>query len=175
MYNPFSLSEKTIFITGASSGIGRSIAIESSKMGAKLIITGRNEDRLTETYNQLENEGHMKICADLTKEVDVDLLVEFLPLLDGIVHNAGIAMPLPFSFTTKEKINNIFSINFFSPTIITQLILKNKKLKNKSSIVFISSISGFKCTYLGGSLYSASKGAINGLVKGMAVDLAPKK
>ena len=174
-YNPFSLQEKTILITGASSGIGQAVAIECSKMGAKIVITGRNEERLNETYNRLEGEGHLKIVADLTKENDVNSLIDFLPLLDGIVHSAGIAMPLPFSFTTKEKIDTIFSINFASPAIISQQILKNRKLKIEASIVFISSISGVICTSTGGSLYSATKGAVNGLVKGMAVDLASKK
>ena len=64
-YNPFSLEGKTILVTGASSGIGQATAIECSKMGAKLVITGRNAERLQETFNQLEGEGHQQIIADL--------------------------------------------------------------------------------------------------------------
>ena len=66
MYNPFSIADRIILVTGASSGIGRSTAIECSRMGAKLVVTGRNEARLQETLNALEGEGHLAIVADLT-------------------------------------------------------------------------------------------------------------
>ena len=113
-YNPFSLTNKTILVTGASSGIGRAIAIECSKIGASLIITGRNSERLNETFAQLAGAGHVQIVADLTNTEDVGILVESLPKLDGVVHSAGIVSTLPFQFVTKEKLENIFSINFFS-------------------------------------------------------------
>jgi NAD(P)-dependent dehydrogenase (short-subunit alcohol dehydrogenase family) len=174
MYNPFSLSEKTILVTGASSGIGKAIAIECSKMGAKLIITGRNSDRLSNVFNQLAGKDNKKIVADLTIENDIDILINGLPLLDGIVHCAGIAAPVPFQFTNREKFNSVLEINFLSPTIITQRLLKVKKIKSGASLVFISSISGVYCSYYGGSMYAASKGAINGLIKGMALDLSAK-
>lgn len=174
-HNPFTLKNKTILVTGASSGIGQAIAVECSKMGALLVITGRSEERLNETFQNLKGEGHLKIIADINIDEDQFFLVESLPLLDGIVHCAGIALPLPFPFISKSKIDSIFSVNFISPAIISQKILKNKKIKSGASIVFISSISGVACTYMGGSLYSATKGAINGLAKGMAIDLASKK
>ena len=82
---------------------------------------------------------------------------------------------VPYQFINRKKLNDIFSINFFSPVILTKEILKRKLLVNKSSIVFISSISGTLCTSVGSSMYSATKGAINGMVKGMAIDLAPKQ
>ncbi len=175
MYNPFSLSGKTIFVTGASSGIGKATAIECSKMGARLIITGRNEERLNDTFQRLEGEEHVQIIADLNIDEDLELLIDQIPPLDGIVHCAGIVMTIPFPFISKEKMDSIFAVNFFSPTLITQKLLKEKKIKNNSSIVFISSISGVMCTTPANSMYSASKGAVNGMVKGMALDLAHKK
>ena len=89
-YNPFTLSGKNILITGASSGIGRSTAIECSRMGATLVISGRNEERLTETLSQLTGKGHLAITADLNNEEDLLNLVDNCLLLDGVVHCAGI-------------------------------------------------------------------------------------
>jgi len=175
MYNPFSLSEKTIFITGASSGIGKSIALECSKMGSKVIITGRNEERLNETFTQLEGEGHSKICVDLSNHKELDKLVDFLPTLTGLVNCAGMADYVPFPFINQDKLNKTFDINFFAPAVLTQKLVREKKVVGNGSIVFISSISGVYCSAYGGSLYSASKGAINGLVKGMALDLSAKQ
>lgn len=174
MFNPFSLINKTILVTGASSGIGRAIAEECSKIGAKLIITGRDENRLDRVYEVLQGNGHIKIQADLTNNTDLDELSLNLPELDGIVHSAGIVRTLPFSFVTDEELQKVMDINFMAPVKLSQKLLKLKKLKKESSIVFISSISGIRCTFAGNSMYSASKGAVNGIVKGMAVDLATK-
>lgn len=174
MYNPFSLTGKTVFITGASSGIGKAVAIECSKMGASLIITGRNAERLSETYEKLSGTGHKQVAGDLQKPADLKMIIEKLPSLDGVVHSAGIAKPVPVSFLTEEIINDVMGINFNAPLILTQQILKQKKINKNSSIVFISSISGTLCSSVGSSIYSASKGAVNGLIKGMALDLAPK-
>lgn len=173
-YNPFSLEGKTILVTGASSGIGRAIAIECSKMGAQVVISGRNEIRLNETFQKLEGFDHLKIIFDFNEIENIDELVEFFPLLDGIVHCAGLADPVPFQFINKDKLDLIFDVNFYAPVLLSQLILKNKKINKGSSIIFISSISGVYCSSFGGSIYSASKGAINGLVKGMALDLSTK-
>ena len=174
MYNPFSLENKTILITGASSGIGRATAIECSKMGAKVVITDINEERLKETFNRLEGEGHLKISADLTCQTDLDKLVDLTPALTGLVNCAGLADYFPYQFINKDRLNKTFDVNFHAPAILTQKLLKMKKIVNNSSIVFISSVSGVFCSAYGGSLYSASKGAINGLVKGMALDLSVK-
>ena len=175
MYNPFSLSGKTIFVTGASSGIGKATAVECSKMGAQVIITGRNESRLNDTFNLLEGEGHQQIIADMYNQQEVDSLIAALPVLDGIVHSAGVTEYKPFQFVNKENLNDIFSVNFFAPVLITSQIVKKKLINKDSSIVFISSISGIFTSYIAGSPYSATKGAISGMVKGMALDLAAKK
>jgi len=175
MFNPFSLIGKKILITGASSGIGRAVAIECSKMGASVVINGRNVERLNETYRLLVGGNHLQIIADLNDVENVEGLVSELPVLDGLVLCAGITDMVPYQFINRKKLNDIFSINFFSPVILTKEILKRKLLVNKSSIVFISSISGTLCTSVGSSMYSATKGAINGMVKGMAIDLAPKQ
>src|SRR5450759_2036386 len=110
-YNPYSLKGKTIFISGASSGIGKSIAIECSRMGAIMFITGRNTERLDRTFSQLEGNGHIKIVADLHTDDGIKAVVETMPSLDGIVHCAGIAKPMPFQFSGKEVITEVMGIN----------------------------------------------------------------
>lgn len=175
MYNPFSLIGKTILVTGASSGIGKSIAIECSRMGAVVIITGRNKDRLDLTFTALEGEKNSSIVCDLEDIVQMDALIENLPILDGIVHCAGISNFKPIQFLKKADFNEMFSVNFFAPSQITISLLKAKKIRKSSSIVFITSISGILTSYYGGALYSSTKGALNGIIKGMALELAPKK
>lgn len=174
MYNPFSLKDKTILITGASSGIGKVIAFECSKMGAKIIITGRNETRLKETYSLLEREDSNYILADLSIKENIDDLVKQLPSIDGLVNCAGLTKVLPFQFANRTLFEEVMDINFFAPTELTRLLVKSKKIKKGASIVFISSVSGVYCSAIAASIYSSSKGAINGLVKGVALDLASK-
>ena len=173
-YNPFTLQLKSVLVTGASSGIGRAIAIECSRMGAAVIITGRDPKRLQQTFDQLAGEGHTQIIADLSQDTDLQNLITLSSNLDGVVHCAGIASPVPFAFIDQEKLQTIFSVNFMSPTLMTRKLIKKNKINKYASIVFISSINGVYCSFPASTIYSASKGAINGLAKGMAIDLAPK-
>lgn len=175
MFNPFSLEGKTILVTGASSGIGRGIAIECSKMGATVVITGRNTNRLNETYLSLEGNNHIQIIADLSKNADFDFLVEQCPQLDGCVNNAGIPKLITVKFIQRESLNEIIGINTIAPILLTSTLVKKKKINKGASVVFISSVSGVSVSEMGGSTYSASKGAINGFVKGAAIDLAVQK
>src|SRR5690606_40023336 len=101
---PFHLHNKVILVTGASSGIGREIAIAAAKMGATLIITGRNITELKVTFNQLEGEHHQMLGADLTNENDLEHLTSQLPVLDGIVLNAGVSDPFTIKYLTSKKI-----------------------------------------------------------------------
>lgn len=175
MYNPFSLENKKILVTGASSGIGKAIAIECSKMGARVIITGRNEERLAETYKELVGEHPAYIVADLTKEEDIERLVAKTENLNGLVNCAGLTIPKPFKFLQESDIETVMTVNFNAPLLLTQRLVKKKKLEKGASVVFISSISGTKVSYIAGSIYSASKGAINGLCKGLALELASQQ
>ena len=174
MNNVFSLKDKLIIVTGASSGIGRGVAIMCSQLGAKTILLGRNKERLKETMDSLENSGHTSYSLDINDENETDNFIESLDKIDGIVHSAGIAQSQLFSFLKKEDLEQIFNTNFIAPALITKKILKRKKINKNSSIVFISSISGPEVTFLGGSAYSASKSAVCGLAKTMALELASK-
>jgi NAD(P)-dependent dehydrogenase (short-subunit alcohol dehydrogenase family) len=176
LYNPFSLEEKTILVTGASSGIGRSVAIECSRLGGTLVITGRNKERLSETLLGMENpEKHTTVISDLSDQEDIIQLVEAISFqLNGIVQCAGLTIPKPFQFYSEKEIKTIMGVNFEAPVYLTQLLLKRKKIARSASIIFISSISGVMVTSVGGTIYAASKGAVNGIVKGLALELASK-
>lgn len=174
MYNPFSLESKIILVTGASSGIGRATAIECSRMGARLVITGRDEIRLRETFESLEGKGHLLVLADLTNENQMDELVKQSPILDGLVNNAGINEAVPTPFIKQEKLEKIMAVNTFAPILLTQKLLRGKKIGKGGSIVFTGSISGTYVSGGGNVLYSTSKGAIRGFVMNAALDLSIK-
>lgn len=174
-YNPFTLQNKKILITGASSGIGKTTAIECAKMGAKVIITGRNLERLKETYELLEGDGHILIPADLCNKEEIQALIDKLPVLDGCVNNAGIGVTKPFLFTNDDLIKDIFDLNFNSQINLIRFIIKKKKINKNSSIVIVSSISGVTDFPIGNSIYAASKGALHAMMKTMALELSNKK
>lgn len=174
IYNPFSIRDKVILVTGASSGIGRSTAIECSRMGAKLVITGRDKGRLQETLNALEGEDHLIISADLSNEGELDYLVDQVPVLNGLVNNAGITETVLTQFIKREKVEKVFEVNTFAPILLTQKLIKKKKISRGGSIVFTGSISGTSVCGGGNVLYSASKGAIRGFVMNAALDLSLK-
>ena len=174
MNKPCSLEGKTILVTGASSGIGRATAIACSQMGAVVVVTGRNESRLQETLDALEGSGHQMIVADIANDDQIDYLVDQIPAINGLVNNAGITETCPTQFIKRDKLNRVMEVNTIAPILLTQRILKKKKLGKGGSIVFTCSISG-TCVCGGGNvLYSASKGAIHGFMKNAALDLAHK-
>lgn len=174
-YNPFSLADKTILITGASSGIGKSCAIECSKMGAKLIITGRNEQRLSETMNGLEGSGHKAVLADVSTEDGVKSLISELPKLDGIILAAGIVEMWPVLFATRERFNKIFDTNLFSPIEIVRSIIKKKLYNPGLSVVAIDSIAGTSDFCPANGIYGAGKAALASFLKFVALENASKK
>lgn len=173
-YNPFSLEGKTILVTGASSGIGRAAAIECSKLGAKVIITARNEERLLSTLNALDGEGHQMIICDLSNEEAIDKMVSELPEIQGLISNAGYTKIMPVQFISSDDINSIFQVNTFAPMLLLQKLLKKKKIKKGASVVFTSSMAGQGCCSVGNSMYTASKGAISAFIRCVALELAPK-
>lgn len=174
MINPFSLGGKCILVTGASSGIGRGIAIQCSKMGARVVINGRNEHRLQETLSQMEGEGHVVISADLATQEGIDKVISETPVLDGYVHSAGIPTITPVKNVDRKLMEKMLNVNTIAPITMTSLLVKKKKLQKKGSIVFISSISGVCIGNTGEAPYSATKGALSGYIKTAAIELAAR-
>lgn len=176
MYNPFSLQDKTVLVTGASSGIGRGVAIVCSKMGAKMIITGRNEERLNETLSQLEGGGHKAIVADLSSQEGINSLTMQCECLNGVVHCAGIPKICPVKRLKRDILFDIVNTNELAPILLTAGLLKASKLQKQSSVVFIASIAGvFRAGSVGDADYAATKGALSGFAMTAAKELGPQE
>lgn len=174
MNNPFSLSGKTILVTGASSGIGRGIAIACAGMGAQLILTGRNITRLQETLSALEGEGHSYIAADLTNAQERTALVEQLLALHGVVHCAGVGSRVPCKMLTQEDIDHVLKPNIEAPMLLQAELLAEKKLQKGASVVIIASAAA-NMPVAGNAVYSASKAAMVAYAKCLAQELAPRQ
>ncbi|MFO7613476.1 MAG: SDR family oxidoreductase [Bacteroidales bacterium] len=168
------LTGKTILVTGASSGIGRQTAILVSRLGGRLFLTGRDEGKLKETMAELAGEGHQSHAADLTDEQQMNGLVKALPVLNGLVHCAGIIGPTPAKFIRQENIDKLFRINFEVPVLLTGKVLVARRLENGSSIVFMSSIVT-KSPYFGGALYAGAKAALEAYSATLALELVNRR
>ena len=175
MYNPFSLDGKKILVTGASSGIGRATAVECSKMGAKIVACGRNVERLQETINMLDGEGHSLFVGDLNEQTVVNSLVDEISSIDGAVLAAGRGQTMPFLYSNKELFQSIFNNNFFSHAELLRLLAKKKKLRADSSVVIIVSIGGTKSFSPGNTVYGTAKAALDSLIHFAAIELSNKK
>ena len=173
-YNPFTLKGKTILVTGASSGIGQATAIECAQMGAEVVITGRDTERLQATADLVETPKAL-IAADLTNQEDVERLVAALPPLDGAVLCAGNSTTLPLQFGSREKFDEMFNVNFFAPVELLRLMYKKKVLQKGASVVLIASIGGTHSFMPGNGVYGASKAALNSLMKYAAREYASRK
>lgn len=173
-YNPFTLKGKTILVTGASSGIGQATAVECAQMGAEVVITGRDTERLQATAD-LVGVPKALIAADLTNQEDVERLVASLPPLDGAVLCAGNSTTLPLQFGSREKFDEMFNVNFFAPVELLRLMYKKKVLQKGASVVLIASIGGTHSFMPGNGVYGASKAALNSLMKYAAREYASRK
>lgn len=169
----FSLTGKTILITGGSSGIGQQTAVTLAQLGAKLFITGRNTTRLQETLSMLPENGHITAPFDLANTAQLPEMVEGLPPLNGLAHCAGIWKPCPVKFLKEHSLQQIMQINFVAPAMLTAELLRQKKLLSGSSVVFISSVAA-QHPYKGGGAYSASKAALEAYCKTLALEYAGK-
>lgn len=174
-YNPFSLSGKEILVTGASSGIGRATAIECSRLGAKVIISGRDKEKLEQTLSLMENENHTILIADMNNPEQVDDLINKIAIVDGVVLCAGINEITPIKFSTPKKFEYLFRTNFFSTVEFLRLLLKFRKIKSGGSIVAISSIGGIRSFDYGNGIYGASKAALSSWLKFVAQEVSIKK
>ncbi len=173
-FNPFSLKGKTILVTGASSGIGRGVSIACSKMGATVVLNGRNQMKLGATLALLSEGGHKMISADLTDWDSVIRMIDEMPKLDGIVHCAGVGQRVLCKMLKEQEVDSVMDANFKGPVLLQQALLEYKKVNKGSSIVFIASIASWSPS-IGNAIYSASKGAIVSYANCLALELAPRK
>lgn len=172
MANPFTLEGKTILVTGASSGIGKAVSIECSRMGATIVLNGRNEERLHDTLSKLEGENHLVIAADLSNQEGIDYLVGSSPLLNGVVHCAGIPKICAIKHLRRDILNEIVNTNEIAPILLTAGLLKKSKIQKASSVVFIASTTGvLTAGSIGDADYAATKGGLAGFSKSAAAEL----
>ncbi|MEO4844704.1 SDR family oxidoreductase [Bacteroides uniformis] len=174
-FNPFALKRKTILVVGASSGIGREIAIECSKMGGKIAVCARSEENLKSVLDEMDGNGNTYITADITNQEDLTKLVSDMPVIDGLVISAGIGGTLALQFATREKFDRIFNLNFFAAVELTRLIYKKKKINKGGSIVYISSIAGNNRITPGNVIYGCAKAALSTYMRYAAIEFAGRK
>ena len=177
-FNPFSLSGKTILITGASSGIGRQIATDVALSGAKVLLIGRDLDRLQETMSGLEGEGHAFYRYDL-KDLDgikafITGIIQENGPLDGFVHSAGIEKTAPFKLLTPSDYETVYRVNCLSALEILRSAYTKTGFRENGSVVFIASIASLIARN-GLAAYASSKGALVSAMRVMALECARRK
>lgn len=170
----FALEGKRILITGASSGIGRGIAIACAKAGANCVLVARNEERLKAVAAECGNSTAIEL-VDVANSEELTSLVERVPQLDGLVQCAGLSdKHTPLKFLKEDFVEQLLSVNVKAPILLLAMLEKKKKLNKGASVVLMSSVASFHSTPAH-SLYSATKGALTAFAKGAALDLAGKK
>ena len=178
MYNPYSLEGKTILVTGASSGIGKATAIECARLGANVVITARNEERLSAVLAELDTtlgQKHQMVIADIASEEGLNTLVAALPTLDGVSSNAGIALGnSPIKFIGEEQMHSLMQTNTYSHVLLAKMLFKKKLIGKNGSIVFTASIGGTVSHGPGNTLYGMSKNALLAFAKYAAIEFAPR-
>lgn len=178
MYNPYSLEGKTILVTGASSGIGKATAIECAKLGASVVITARNKERLKTVLAELDTtlgQRHQMVIADIASEEGLNTLIAALPVLDGVSSNAGIVFGnSPIKFIGEEQMHNLMQINTYSHVLLAKMLFKKKLIVKNGSIVFTASVGGTMSYGPGNSLYGMSKNALLAFAKYSAIEFAPR-
>ena len=172
----FSLKNKTILITGASSGIGRSCSVECSRSGAQLILVGRNQEELMKTVALLNPETKAEVIAvDITHTEHLEALiaekVSILGKISGFIHCAGIEKTLPLKKHNPQLYHDIFEINVIAGLEIAKILSLKKYKEETSSFVFISSVAGM-VGEAGKAAYSASKGAVIAGARSLAIELS---
>lgn len=175
MINPLTLANKTILVTGASSGIGRATAVLLSQLGATIVAAGRNEGRLELTTNSLEGTGHHAMSFDLG-DLDnipgwIAKVVEQAGPLDGLVHSAGIGSLAPLRVLNMAEVEQVMRVNYFSAVALTKEFSRKRVHRQGACIVFISSVAGVVGA-AGRAAYSASKGALAAFARSAALELA---
>lgn len=174
VHYPFSVVAKTVLVTGASSGLGRHIAVTLARRGARLVITGRDIERLQATYADLPGHGHVSLVADLTHVDDRDRLAQAAGVLNGVVHCAGLQKHCPVRQLSESLMIEMFQVNFLAPVMLTQRLLEANAVAQQGSIVFMLSTAAHIGTR-GLGPYSAMKAGLLGMIKCLALEQAKRK
>lgn len=174
----FDFNGKKVLVTGASSGVGREVAIMLSKMGAKVVIVARRESELQKTLSLMEGDIHSYRVLNLS---DFNKVVEIFKesvSIDGrkfdcIAYCAGVAMPVPLRLITESTITKMFSVNTIGFAAILKCIASKRYFNDGGAVVAVSSCAALG--HIGNDVYAASKGALNSLVLSAAKELRNRK
>lgn len=176
--NPFSLKDRRILVTGASSGLGFATALACARMGAEVIGVGRDTTRLQKTLEALASISdlpHQVLCADLTNGEARDHVVAHLgAAVHGVVHSAGISRLSPVRMMTEQHLREVQSINVDAPMLLTQALLKRNLVAAEGSLVFIASIAAH-IGVPGVAAYSGTKAALIAMVRCLAMEVVKRR
>lgn len=169
-----SLKNKVIIITGASSGIGKALALQALTEGAKVAVCARNAKKLQEAFKDFSgNENLLFFQADVSKKEDcrnfVGVVMEKWQQIDWLINNAGISMRALFAETELSVIESLMNINFWGTVYMTQWALP-EIIKQKGGVVGITSIAGYR-GLPGRTGYSSSKFAMQGFLEALRTEL----
>jgi NAD(P)-dependent dehydrogenase (short-subunit alcohol dehydrogenase family) len=177
MFNPMDLTGRSLLVTGASSGIGRSTAILLSRLGAKLILVARDGQRLEETRTQLQGEEHRCVQFDLTGVDDIPQLLKKICAetgpLTGVVHSAGLQLTKGVRFLNRNDVDALMTINVTAALGLARGFRQKGVFGVGGSLVFLTSTAGL-VGVSGMAAYSATKGALIALTRSLAMELAPE-
>jgi len=172
MKNPFIIKNKNILITGAASGIGKATAKKLINYDNRIIAVDRNLNGLSKLEEEVRSDNLKIIKKDIKEKEDIINSVGFT--LDGLVNCAGIIKLIPFRSITEKNIREITINNYESSALLTSSLIKKRKIKSGSSIVFVSSVMSVVGTQIN-SLYAGSKSAIVGITRTLALEMAKEK
>lgn len=168
------MKNKVVLITGSSSGIGEACARFFAEQGCKVVLSARNEKRLTQITQDILNKGNEAICfvADVSKEEDCKLLIDqsinHFGKIDVLINNAGISMRAVLNELDTSVVRKVMDVNFFGTVYCTKYALPHI-LKQKGSVIGVSSIAGYK-GLPGRCAYSASKFAMQGFLESLRIE-----
>ncbi|MEM9981807.1 MAG: SDR family oxidoreductase [Bacteroidota bacterium] len=172
------MKDKVVVITGASSGIGKACAEVFGRAGAKVVITGRNKEKLQATSDLLTDQkiDHLPVVADVSVLADNEQMVNTVLAtygrIDVLINNAGISMRALFEEVDVAVIEKVMQINFFGTVYATKLALPHL-IKTQGTIVGVSSIAGYR-GLPARTGYSASKFAMQGFLEALRTELLKK-
>lgn len=175
MFNPLDLTGRAILVTGASSGLGREIAVYLSKLNARVVLCGRDQDRLEQTRTAMDAGEHIVAPFDLAAIDDIPKWMSEIAnqtgTLHGLVHSAGIGGPKPIRTITKRDFDNLMGVNVGAAIALAKGFRQKAVFTPGGGIIFLSSVAGL-VGQPANALYSATKGALIALTRSLALELA---